>query len=189
MTTEKTQTTDPDLFSSLEVLSRLTDTKIEAREICDKWLLITYDMPCTDEGNRARRDFLAESKLLGATQHTESVYLMPWTSSAEAICLELARKGDVCVWSSQTLDASKAAEITQNYDAHLEPNLDEISSRIDRIEGHLDMENHGRAQQMMEKTEKWIDAMEQTIIRRGSAILYIRLLVLKQRFDLLKAVA
>ncbi len=50
-------------FSSLEVMARLTDSKIDAREICEKWLLITYDIPKTDEGDKARREFLNNAAL------------------------------------------------------------------------------------------------------------------------------
>lgn len=39
---------------SLEVMARLMDVDIETREICDKWFLITYDIPHTKEGDRAK---------------------------------------------------------------------------------------------------------------------------------------
>jgi len=182
MTTEQKQGVD---FSRLEVLARLADTKIEARELVDKWLLITYDIPKSEAGDRARREFLNQARMIGATRHTDSVYLMPWTKHAEVLALQLARAGEVCVWTSQTTDEVKAAEITKSYDKGLEPQLDEISGRIDRIAENLDKKCFKRAHKMMDKTERMINNMEQAIIRRGSAQLYILLTLLKRRFEVL----
>ena len=72
-------------FASIEVLARLTGTQIRCREICDRWLLITYDLPHNKKGDRARREFLDTAKIIGATHHTDSVYLMPWTPAADPI--------------------------------------------------------------------------------------------------------
>ena len=171
-------------FSSIEVLARMTDTKIEAREICDRWLLITYDIPNTEAGNKARRDFLSEARLIGASRYTDSVYLMPWTKHAEILALGLARAGEVCVWTSQTTDNVKAAEITKNYDKGLEPQLDEISERIDKIEYNVNHDRMKRANKMLYKTDQMLENMEQAIIRRGSAQLYVLLTILKQRFQI-----
>ncbi len=84
-------------FASLEVLARMTDTHIEAREICDRWLLLTYDIPKNTAGNKARHEFLKKARELGATRHTDSTYLMPWTPDAEMLALEVARTGKACV--------------------------------------------------------------------------------------------
>lgn len=180
MTTEAKQGVD---FSRLEVLARMTDTKIEAREICDKWLLLTYDIPHNENGDRARREFLDRARLIGATRHTDSVYLMPWTKHAEVLALQLARAGEVCVWTSQTTDEVKATEITKSYDKGLEPQLDEISERVDRITYYINKNWMKRAYRMVDKTERMLDNMEQAIIRRGSAQLYILLSLIKERFQ------
>ena len=170
-------------FSRLEVMARMTDTVIEARELVDKWLLITYDIPHTENGDRARREFLNSARLIGASRHTDSVYLMPWTKHAEILALQLARAGEVCVWTSQTTDEAKATEITRNYDKGLQPQLDEISSRVDRITENINKNRMKRALKMVDKTERMIDNMEQAIIRRGSAQLYVLLSLIKERFQ------
>lgn len=172
-------------FSSLEVMARLTETNIEAREICDKWLLITYDIPHNEAGDKARAQFLQNAKAAGASMYTESVYLMPWTKEAEMLALQLARAGEVCVWTAQTTDVAKAAEITRNYDSSLSPRLDEISGRIDKISAHLEDGHQGRAYRMIEKTEKMLWDIEAAIIRRGSAQLYVMLTLIKRRFETL----
>jgi hypothetical protein len=177
---EETQKVD---FSTLEVLARMTDTKIEAREIVDKWLLMTYDIPVTEEGNKARYQFYLKARHLGATQHTESCYLMPWVPEAELMALDLAKIGKVIVWTAAVTTEAQAAEITQRYDRALMPVLKEISSRIDRITNLIEKEKTGLAQKMVEKTEIMIKDMEQAILRRGSASMLIYLLTIKQRFD------
>ena len=170
-------------FSRLEVMARMTDTVIEARELVDKWLLITYDIPHTENGDRARREFLNSARLIGASRHTDSVYLMPWTKHAEILALRLGRAGTVCVWTSQTTDEVKAAEITKNYDKGLQPQLDDISERIDKIAYNISKERMKRAYKMLDKTERMLDNMEQAIIRRGSAQLYVLLSLIKERFQ------
>lgn len=39
--------------SSMEVMSRLAGIPLEVREIVESWLLITYDIPKSEEGDRA----------------------------------------------------------------------------------------------------------------------------------------
>jgi hypothetical protein len=170
-------------FSTLEILARMTDTKIEAREIVDKWLLMTYDIPVSEEGNKARYQFYLKARHLGATQHTESVYLMPWMPEAELMALDLAKIGKVIVWTAAATTESQAAEITARYDKALIPVLKEISTRIDRIAVLVEKEKSGLAQKMVEKTETMIKDMEKAILRRGSASMLIYLLTIKQRFD------
>ena len=169
-------------LTSLEVMARLTDTKIDVREICDKWLLLTYDLPNTEAGNKARAGFLAQAKSYGATKHTESVYLMPHTKQAEMLALELAKIGDVEIWHSTIEDPARAEEVTKSYDEGLQPLLDEISERLDKVAGHFEVDHNKRAISMLNKTADKLDAVEQAIIRRGSAQLYLVALVLRRRF-------
>lgn len=169
---------------SMEVLARLTNTEINVRDVCEHWLLLTYDLPCNKAGDKARRKFLAEAMAIGATRHTDSVYLMPWTNSAEALAFQLARVtgGNVVVWTSTTTDPQQAKDVTRNYDEAIRPVLDDISERIDRA---VEYQNKGwfkRANKMMPKTEKKLAQMEQAIMRRGSASLYVLLQVLQARF-------
>lgn len=172
-------------LSSLEVMARLTDTKITARTMVNEWLLITYDIPHTKAGDLARREFLANAKRIGANRYTDSVYLMPWNKEAEKLALQLARQGTVCVWTSTATDIAKSAEITEVYDRGLEPLLDDIIERIDKIEGHLFERHLKRAWKMMGKTERMISDLEATIARRGSAELNVLLTLAKRRFELL----
>lgn len=171
--------------ATLEVMARMTDTKIDIKEIVSTWLLITYDLPHTEAGDKARREFLDQSKALGATHHTDSVYLLPWTPVAEHIALELARTkgGKVVVWTSKTTDVAMAKTVTENYDKNLEPVIDEIDKRIDKIVDHLYHNRLKRAHKMLDKTESQIAKMEQAINRRGSMELTLYFQIVKKRFN------
>ena len=174
-----------DDLTRLEVLARMTDTEINLREIVDKFLLITYDIPHTPKGDRARREFLSSAKMIGASSFTDSVYLMPWTPEAERLALELTQAGKVCVWTAQTTDQARAEEITQSYDDNLAPRLDEIEGRIDRIDEHLNKKHFKLAKRMYDKTENMLIGCRDAVIRRGSAQLYINVTLLERRFNAL----
>ena len=167
---------------SLAVMAELTESKIELREVVSSFLLIVYDIPHTKEGDKARREFLAEAQSIGATRHSDSCYLMPWTKEAEILALQLARSGKVCVWTSETTDISKAAEITKSYDESLEPQIDELAERIDRIEEHQQHRRFKRANKMLVKTATMVANLEDVINRRGSEYLLQYFTLVKRRY-------
>jgi hypothetical protein len=174
-----------DQFDSIEILAEMSNTKIEMRDIVDKWLLLTYDIPHSKEGDRVRREFLQEATLVGATQHTESVYLLPWTPAAELLALRVGRAGKAVVWTSSLTDKAKAAEITAKYDHGIRATLDEISERIDRILEHEKAGRVKRAAKMLPKTEKMLFGMDEALQARGSQPLILYLTLLKRRFSFL----
>jgi hypothetical protein len=170
---------------SLEVMARMTDTKINVQEVVSKWLLLTYDLPHNEEGDKARREFLLEAAAIGAIRHTDSVYLMPWTPEADRLALKLSRikGGNTVVWTSQPTDPALAKPLTTNYDRSLEPQLKEIGERIDRIWEHQQRNRRLLALKLVPKTEKLLTNVEQAILRRGSAVLQLWVDVLRQRFQ------
>lgn len=171
-----------DKFTSIDMMARLTDVNIKTGEICDKWLLITYDIPKSEAGDKARREFLAQAALLGASKHTDSVYLMPWTPDAEHIALNLAKVGDVCVWTSQTTNNLQALEITRSYDEYIEETMKKIEGRLDAMSSYINQDLLGRANQMFPKTEKMMDGLGQTVSRRNSAVLMLRYMMLQEYY-------
>lgn len=167
---------------TLEVLARMTDSKVKVREVVDKWLLLTYDLPKSEEGNAARQQFLLAAAAIGAKQHTESVYLMPWSPEAERVALALARikGGEVIVWT-QAEPLNHKEDITKGYDAALKPLLKEISERLDRM-GEYRRRHFKRFVRMLPKTDRLLANAEAAISRRGSEILLMWLELLKQRY-------
>jgi hypothetical protein len=171
-------------MTEIEVMARLIGVNIKCREMVDEWLLITYDIPCTPEGNAARNEFLHQARAIGATRHTDSVYLMPFTATAKQLALQLAKRGDVCVWSSK-VDQAQAQQITKSYDDGLQPMFDEIDQRIDRIVENIKAKRLKRAEKMIDKTEVMVSDLKNAIVRRGSAQLYILFTLLERRFNAL----
>lgn len=169
---------------TLEVLARMTDTEIQIKDVVSDWLLITYDLPNTEEGNKARFAFLKQAKQIGATRHTDSVYLMPWTPTAEGLALQLSRAqgGDVVLWTSRTLEEDQNRVITAMYDASLTPQLKELSERIDRIWENKTHNREKTAQKMIPKTTRMLNNLEEAIRRRGSQTLWIRIELIAERF-------
>ena len=181
MTTETTAS----VFETLDVMVRMTNSNLVSREICDKWLLITYDMPNTPEGIHARAEFLKAGKRIGATQHTESVYMMPWSPEAEVLALQLAKAGKAYVWTSQITEESKSREITERYDKGLLPQLEDLGERINKIGEHMNGDRFGIANKMMDKTEDMFQYLESAIVRRGSAGMLVTLNIMKNRYNAL----
>ncbi len=175
-------------ISSMEVMARLTGIKIEIKEVINEWLLLTYDMPHSEEGDKARREFLQSARAIGAAQQTESVYLIPWTPEAETLALDLSRqvqvmkRGKVIIWTSTPTDKAKAAEITETYDAGLEPLISDIEERLGRIEEHQAKKRYLRAEKMLAKTNRMLENLRDAVMRRGSMVLFLRLQILQHRF-------
>lgn len=100
----------------------------EVKEIQSDWVLITYDIPVTAEP--VRHKFLKQAAALGAVQHTESVYILPYSDTSFALANELAQVADVIIWKSHQEDKEKAAAITESYEDHLKVRCDEIEQRL-----------------------------------------------------------
>lgn len=167
----------------LEVLARMTDSKIQIREVVDKWILCTYDLPHTDEGDKARARFLMMASAIGATRHTDSVYVLPDSPEAINLALELAdtEGGEVIVWG-QAVPLNKEKEITEAYDEALRLLLVEISGRLDRMAGYRQQNYVKRVNQMVPKTERLLGDAEGITARRGNEVMALWLELLKQRF-------
>lgn len=173
-----------DETTSIKVMAKLADIPIEIREVCDSWLLLTYDIPHNKEGDRVRHKFLIKARYLGATQHTASCYFMPWSLEAEGAALDIASIGSACVWSRAQVSQDQAKAITKKYDKGLEDVLDEIGGRLDRIALNLSNNRLKTASKMADKTMDMLVSISPAVIRRGSAGLYIYLTLLERRLSM-----
>ena len=117
--------------ASLRAMSALSDTPVNIREVIDDWVLITFDIPTTEEGNKVRSEFYKVARRVGALQHTESVYLMPLTTETEMLALELSRIGNVFIWTSTPAE-NEARGITDNYDDIVDSQIDDVFGRIQK---------------------------------------------------------
>ncbi len=159
--------------AELEVTAALSGIDIKTREICDRWILLTYDLPHNEEGDKARREFLLNARRLGACQHTESVYLLPYTAAAMDACLNLAKAGKLFVWTSENSSPMQAQEVTRSYDMELKEMLKKLSKRVDRMIELKKEEKFGILNKMRDKTEAMIVSMGDAVRRRESMDLSI----------------
>ena len=157
-----------DKLASIEVMARMTDIPLKAKEIVEDWLLLTYDIPKSEAGNKARRDFLSQIHLIGGVQHTASVYYMPWTQEAEQLAFKVAKVGKAVVWSSTPTDKAVAKDLTNAYDTQLMELLDDLEARLDKIQAQWDEKHYKRAQKMAEATLPKAEALAESVKRRGS---------------------
>jgi hypothetical protein len=168
---------------TLEVMARITDSKIKLRDLVDSFILITFDLPVTEAGNKARWEFHKKAAEIGAVCHTESVYLMPDSPEAQSLALKLAKtEGSevVCWGNAQPLN--NIAEITAGYDKKLKVILREISTRLDKMAGYKQLNQRKRCLQMAVKTDKMLMGVEAAVFRRGSEVMAVWVELLKQRY-------
>jgi hypothetical protein len=145
------------------------DGKVEfhEKELVEDWILITYDLPVTKEGNAARSKFLHLAPHLGAMMHTRSVYFMPQTQQSEMAALELSRIGKVFVWTSN-LQGEKSKELTEIYDSRIKDEIKVVLLRLNRIRKHIKEERWGFAQRMIDGTIQQFNLALYAVIQRGN---------------------
>jgi len=79
-------TNDEEQFASLKLMATLSGVEARVREHISDWILVTYDLPTTEEGNKARAKFLDDIRYIGGVMHSESCYLMPSSPESELAC-------------------------------------------------------------------------------------------------------
>ena len=180
------QETRDEKFASLRAMEAFTGIHIDVRELVDSWILLTYDVPHTKEGDKARSDFLRKARDIGAVQHTESVYLLPWTPRSESLALDVAKVGNAFLWTSNVKDKVRATELTVKYDADIKESLKKIKDRIRRINKHYEEGRDGIAARMVKKTETMLWNASNIASRRGSVDLCDKVNSLIQELKLLR---
>jgi len=137
------------------------------KELIADWILITYDLPVTAEGNAARSKFLHLAPRLGAMMHTRSVYFMPQTQESEVAALELSRVGKVFVWTSN-LQGEKSKELTEIYDSRIKDEIKVVLRRLARIRNHIKDGKEGFAERMLDGTVQQFNMALYAVIQRGN---------------------
>lgn len=164
----------PDSIQSLEMMGRITDTKIQTRELISDFVLLTFDLPTTKEGNAARYEFYKAARRAGMVSHTESVYFGPANPESEAAIFEVASKGNAFIWYSRVPE-KEAILLTKTYDAALGERFKEVEARLTKISLRLEDGNKlGMARKMLEGTKQMIDTLVQAATYRGSQSLIER---------------
>jgi len=148
--------------------------ELEVKEVLEKFALITYDIPATKEGAKARAEFLEKAKFQGAIMHTESVYLAPWSIVNDLGVLKAAGVGKIRIFISVPMEKDEYKEITREYDKKIAEVFKEAEERFEKIAKHVEDGQYGIAHKMMPKTTDWINALKKAAIARGSQHLFDR---------------
>lgn len=154
-------------IGELETLAVLFDRDIEIKSIMTDFMLITYDIPSSKEGMKARADFLRTARRFGVVQHTESVYYAPWTTEANVAVTKLAGKGKVYVWRASVTDETQARYLTKVYDLTLMKWIEGISERLMRMREHVSAAHAGRAKKMLKVTAALVDGLNEAVTTRN----------------------
>lgn len=176
-------TTKEEKLASLKLMSALSGVEVKVKEVIDDWILLTYDLPTTEEGNKMRAEFLRKASQIGAAQHTESVYLLPWCPESELLAVQLAEKGKLFVWIANVKDESKAKELTEKYDGDVATDFLEIRERLAKMKKHAEDGKAGVVERMKKKTDRMIVDAAGIAARRGSEKLAHEVERLKSEFE------
>ena len=161
--------------------------ELEIKEVLEKFALITYDLPATKEGAKARSEFLEKARFQGAIMHTESVYLAPWNIVNDLGVLKAAGIGKIRIFVSVPLEKDDCKEITREYDKKIAETFKEAEERFEKIAKHVEDGQYGLAHKMMPKTTDWITALKKAAIARGSQHLYDRWEDLNKKLTAMRA--
>ena len=180
MTTETQET----MLKALQVLSTLTEVPVEIKEFQDNWLMITYDLPHSEAGDKARSEFLQQAGHIGAVQHTESVYLLPWTAHANLEVIKLSEVGRVYCWYGAATTTEQMEELSRIYDAGLAKQVDRIEERAVRILGHVSDNHHKMARKMLDATWPHFLGLARSVVARGDMLMAQRLNTVREVLNL-----
>ena len=157
------------LEGTLGVFCQFAGIPLEIKEFHDSWLLLTYDLPNTAEGIKARSTFLNKARWLGAVQFNESVYMVPWTPAANVIIANLAgvENSEIAVFKTNVEDKTQVVDMTTKYDDSVRKAIDSLIPRVAKIYEHAKNERYGRVKQMAKKTWEQIHSLIIMAANRG----------------------
>jgi len=129
-----------------------TEAKAEVKELIQDVILITYDLPAKEK--HARTSFLKSAFSIGAIQHTESCYLLPFSEKAFGLANKLKAIGDVIIWKSRQEDLKMASEITMSYSSAVQARCQTVEQRLVIAQDHLAAGRLGMAKRVKGITGK-----------------------------------
>lgn len=156
-------------LKTAETIARLRDVTINERELVDDVILITYDIPVTEEGKEARSKFLNTAPRIGAVMHSRSVYLMPNTNQAQAAAVDLSATvgGQVYIWTSK-ISGERAQMITALFDKDINTRIEHLNDRIQKEEQFVLNSKFGMADRMHKKSANLYRQLLFTVAQRGA---------------------
>jgi hypothetical protein len=159
-----------EMADTLKATAVLIDSPLQVDELMDEYILITYDVPVTEEGNEARTEFLQRTRQIGAVQLSASVYYMPWVDGANEAALLLAevKEAVVNVHYSKAGSDDQAFQMRTLYDMAITKWFVEAEERLRRGYQHLYDGKPGTTIRMTRVTLETAKNLKQVATRRGS---------------------
>lgn len=153
-----------------KMMSQLKGIEFQHRDLVDQWILLTYDLPVTPEGNKIRGEFLKKAPKIGAVMQNRSVYLMPLTKETQVAALDLskAHNGSVYCWTSVAMDEDINRGLTALYDVRIGEMITTIRNRVDKIKQHIKDEKFRFAKMMLRKTVVLFNNAMYSTAQRGN---------------------
>ena len=158
--------------TALEYLCDVLRIPVQIKTLHTDWALLTYDIPNTEEGNRVRSKFLRKSKMMGAVQHNESVYMMPHTDLTNALVMEMASIDDsrIVVFYT-TVGESHAVTLSDKYYTTLQKYMRELEKRVNKMEKYMNEDKMGLVEKMTQKTWEYINGLTISVAAYGDEVL------------------
>ncbi len=153
-----------------KMMAQMKGIDFQHRDLVDKWILLTYDLPVTPEGNKIRSDFLKSAPKMGAVMQNRSVYLMPLTNETQVAALNLSKAygGSVYCWTSEMMDEEINRNLTELYDMRVGEVVTTIRTRINKIKQHIKDEKFRFAKMMVKKTIALFNNAMYSTAQRGN---------------------
>lgn len=171
-------------FASLKLMAALSGVEAKVKEYIEDWVLLTYDLPHNEAGDKVRAKFLDDVRSLGGIQHSESCYLFPASPVAELAVISVAEAGKAYIWFSSVEDEEKARKLTQEYDKKVKDDfLKELKERITKMKKHAEEGKDGIVEKMRKKTDRMLKDAAGIAARRGSEKLAREVEKLKSELD------
>lgn len=165
-----------------KMIAKMEGIEFKERELVEDWILITYDLPATPEGNQARLLFLKKAPKIGAVMHTRSVYLMPLTVETEMASLELLKVGNVFVWTSK-VSGENGKKLNEIYDKKLFEDISSLKKRMEKINNYILNGRNGFANRMLKKSIELFNQILFAVVQRGNKKFYDELTTIKNQIE------
>jgi hypothetical protein len=153
----------------------------EVKEVEENWILITYDIPRTEE--TIRKSVLRRLHRLGALQFTESVYYLPYSREGIVAAREVCKgAGSVFAWYSK-IEGEQARELTAKYVLDITSAIENLETKVWQLENMVDYDPKKASSKIKELRQTYQQLHTAVGLIEAPPLLWERLSDVRQRLD------
>lgn len=132
----------------------MMQTSTNITSMTPEFVLVTFDMPATMK--KERHQFLKKAKDIGAVEHSQSAYYMPFSPATLALAEGLAQMPGTKVYVHLTAmpDTTQTQEMHLKYAQAIAIRCDIIDQRLDIAQQHVEDGHLDMAQRSFTKTQR-----------------------------------